>query len=406
MSLKILVAPSGFKESLDARDAARAISAGVRRALPDAEIDSVPMIDGGEGFTAALVEITGGTAHVCHVSGPDGRPVEARIGFIGGALRRTAVIEIAAAAGLGLVPPGERDLARASSFGVGELILKALDLGAEQILIGCGDSGVNDGGAGLATALGARFLDGEGREVGRGGDRLAELKRIDLSGLDARLRDVRIEAAVNWQNALLGPNGVTRIYGPQKGATADQIERLERGLEALAAGTLAATGVDVARQPGAGASGGIGAALAGLLGATLRPRFDVITQYLDFSRRLAEADLVITAEGCIDRQSARGKIPGEIAIRARPLGIPVFALAGAIGAGAEAVLAAGVTAYASITQGPVTQAEAFQNVEPRLSAAAEQLVRAFAAGRRVVRPTPAVRRRAEGLGSLALARAG
>lgn len=381
VSLNVLVAPCGFKESIDARDAARAISSGVRRALPNARVNCVPMIDGGEGFTDTLVELTDGVLHSCHVTGPDGRPVKAHVGFLGSAGPRTAVIEIAAAAGLRLVPPGQRDVVSASSFGVGELISKALDLGAERMLIGCGDSGVNDGGAGLAMALGARFVDATGQDIGRGGASLVDLHRIDLAGLDPRLNRIRIEAAVNWKNALLGPKGVTRVYGPQKGASPAEIDVLERGLGVLADSILAATNVDVARVPGAGASGGIGAALAGLLGVKLSPRLDVLTKFFDFDGLLGRANLVITAEGCIDRQSACGKVPGEIALRAKALGVPVFVLAGAIGEGAEALLDIGVTSYVSIVQGPITLEESFADVETKLADAAEQIVRTYAAGR-------------------------
>ncbi len=386
MTLRILVAPSGFKECLQAWDVAGAIADGVRRALPSARVTSLPMTDGGEGFTRAFVAATGGKLiEVGAVTGLDGRPVEAEIGFLGGEVRRTAVIEIASAAGLRLVSPPERNVADATSFGVGELIAKALDLGAEAILIGCGDSGVNDGGAGIAAALGARLLDAKGREIARGGAALVDVKRIDLTGLDPRVAGVRIEVAVNWQNALLGAEGVTRVYGPQKGATSDEIELIERGLTSYAAAIRRATNVDVAQLPGAGASGGIGATLAGLLGATLRPRFDIITRYMDFDRHLDDADLVITAEGRLDRQSAKGKIPGEIGVRARERGTPVFVLAGAIGDGAEDVLDHGVTAYASIASGPSTLAEAMAETEKRLEAAAGQLVRVFAAARTTTR---------------------
>ncbi len=381
MSLNVLVAPCGFKESIDARDAARAICDGVLRAVPDASVDCVPMIDGGEGFTDTLVELTSGTSHACLVSGPDGRETEARVGFLGGSVVRTAVIEIAAAAGLRLVPADERSVVSASSFGVGELISNALDMGAERILIGCGDSGVNDGGVGLAMALGARFLDAHGHDIGRGGARLVNLDRIDLSSLDPRLRDVRIEAAVNWKNVLVGPAGVTRVYGPQKGASAAEIDVLERGLGVLADRILATTGINVSQEPGAGASGGIGAAIFGILGGELRPRLDVVAEFFDFDRLLRRADLVITAEGCLDRQSARGKVPGEIGVRARPIGIPVFVLAGAIGDGAEDLLAVGVTSYVSIAQGPVTLDEALADVESKLTSAAEQMVRTYLAGR-------------------------
>jgi glycerate 2-kinase len=395
MTLRILVAPSGFKECLEAQDVARAIAAGVLRALPSARLTCLPMADGGEGFVRTLVDATCGTiADAGFVTGLDGRHVGATIGLLGGGPTRTAVIEIASAAGLKLVPPVDRNLATATSFGVGELIARALDLGAEAILIGCGDSGVNDGGAGIAQALGVQLLDAEGRTIERGGMGLLSLRRIETSGLDPRLARVRIDAAVNWQNDLLGPHGVTRIYGRQKGADGEQVELLERALAMYAAAIREATGIDVGGMPGAGASGGIGATLAALLGATLRPRLEIITQYLDFDRHLRESDLVITAEGQLDSQSARGKIPGEIGMRARELGIPVFVLAGAVEDGADDVRSMGVTAYASISSGPSTVAEAYSAAEKRLEAAAEQIIRVFIAGRSSARRGRKSRRRA------------
>jgi glycerate 2-kinase len=381
MSLRILVAPSGFKEGIGPREAARAIAAGVRKALPDADIDTVPMIDGGEAFAAILVELTDGTLHTVRVCGPNGEGVAADVGFLGGAEPRTAVVDVASAAGLRLVPPANRNMLTATSIGVGELIAKALDLGADRIIVGCGDSGVNDGGAGLAMALGAGLFDVDGKPIVRGGQGLEHLHRIDTSGLDARVRHVQIDAAVNWHNSLLGPSGVSWTYGPQKGASPEQIAVLERGLERYAAVLLDTTGIDVVQQPGAGASGGIGATLSGLLGATLRPRFEIVATYLDFDRHLRAADLVITAEGRIDGQSARGKLPAEIGNRAHALGIPVIVLAGSIGEGAERVHGQGVTAYASIAAGPTTLAEAVSSTKEQLAAAAEQMVRLVAASR-------------------------
>jgi glycerate kinase len=383
MSLRILVAPSGFKESIGPREAARAIAAGVRKALPDAEIDTLPMIDGGEAFAATLVELTNGTLHAVRASGPNGGPVDAHVGFLGGSESRTAVIDVASAAGFRLVPRAKRNMLTATSFGVGELIAKSLELGAERILIGCGDSGVNDGGAGIAMALGVGLFDVDGTPLERGARSLERLHRIDASGLDARMRHVQIDAAVNWHNSLLGPSGVSHVYGPQKGASPKQIAVLERGLERYAAAVQDVSGIDVTTMPGAGASGGIGATLAGLLGATLHPRFDVIATYLEFDRSLRSADLVITAEGRIDAQSARGKIPAEIGNRARALGIPVIVLAGAIGEGAERIHEQGVTAFACIAPGPTTLAEAISNNEEHLAAAAEQIVRLVAASRGV-----------------------
>lgn len=380
MPLNVLVAPSGFKEGIDASEVAAAIAAGVKRALPGAHVARLPLMDGGEGFTTAMVNTTAGRLIRVSTSDPLGRQIEACIGLLGGTSHTTAVIEIAAAAGLRLMAPNERDIGRASSAGVGHLIRHALDTGARRILIGCGDSGVNDGGAGLARALGARFLDAGGRDLDDGALALLDLSAIDLSRLDPRLDETKIEVAVNWKNALLGPRGVSRVYGPQKGASPELIERLEQALQILATHITATTSRDAAAQPGAGASGGIGAALHGLCRASLIPRFEVILRHLPFEAHLDKADLVITAEGMIDGQSARGKIPGEVAQRARSKGIPVIALAGGIGEGAEATLEKGVSAYFSITPSPVTLKQSMTHAAQYLSDTAEQAVRTFSAG--------------------------
>jgi glycerate kinase len=380
MPLNILIAPSGFKEGLDAPTVAAAIARGARRAIPDATIVQLPMMDGGEGFTKSLASSTAGSLHTVATTDPLGRPIAAEIGFLGRTKEKTAVIEISAAAGLRLVAPHERDLARASSAGAGTLIRHALNLGARRLLIGCGDSGVNDGGAGLARALGVRFLDQAGSELADGAIPLLKLARIDASQIDPRLATTKIEVAVNWQNALTGSNGVSRTYGPQKGASAVLVEELDAAMVKFAAAVRQCTGCDVAAMPGAGASGGIGAALAGLCGARLIPRFDIVRRYLPFDDHLQRADLVLTAEGTIDSQSARGKIPAEIAARARAKGIPVIVLAGAIGSGANATLDTGVSAYFSIAQGPMTREQAMAEAPRLIASAAEQAVRCFRSG--------------------------
>ena len=384
--LTVLVAPSGLKEALSAPAVTRAIAAGVRRAIPGARILEVPMVDGGEGFTEALVERTGGTLHRVHVTGPVGVPVDAAFGLLGGD-KRTAVIEVAAAAGLALVPIGQRDPRRTTSYGVGELILAAIDRGADDILIGCGDSGVNDAGAGMAQALGIRLRDAAGNDISLGGGALARLERIDFFNRDARLGSVRIRAAVNWQNILLGERGVTRVYAAQKGASAKQIAELEQALENFAACIETATGSDIRHAPGTGASGGLGAGLVAFAGATLHPRFDLLLGYTDFERHLAEADIVLTAEGELDGRSVLGKIPGEVGRRAAARGIPVIALAGAIGRGGDIVLNHGIDAYASITDGCYSREEAIRNSAALLERAAESTMRMVAAGMRIGRRT-------------------
>ncbi|MCG8562873.1 MAG: glycerate kinase [Hyphomicrobiales bacterium] len=385
MTLTVLVAPSGFKESMDAEQAADAIAAGVRRAIPEARVLLAPMVDGGEGFTKALVKATGGEMRPVRVTGPVGRTVESFFGFLGGAESRTAVIEMAAAAGLSLVPRDARDPTRTTSTGVGELIRAALDAGAERILLGCGDSGINDGGAGMAQALGARLLDAEGREIGFGGGALARLARIDTSGLDKRLKQVRIDVAVNWSNVLLGPRGVARVFGPQKGATPEQVEALEAGLETYAARISETFGLDIGHAPGSGASGGLGTGLVAFTGATLHPRFDIVMQYLAFDDALGAADLLITAEGALDGQSPHGKVPCEVARRAREAGVPTIALAGTIGKGVTDTFASGIDAFACIIKRPCSLDEAIEKGEKFLRRAAEDAVRMILVGLKMPR---------------------
>lgn len=383
MSLTILIAPSGFKESLSVKDVAEAISRGIRRAAPQATILTAPMVDGGEGTTEALVAATAGRMITTEVTGPVGQTVDSFWGILGGEGPRTAVIEMAAAAGLSLVPRDRRDPTLTTSRGVGELILQALDHGVDRILIGCGDSGINDGGAGMAQALGARLLDAAGNDLPAGGGALHLLDRVDVSNLDPRLAGVQIDAAVNWHNMLLGPRGVARVFGPQKGATPDQVEMLDQGLIRYADAILQTTGTDVGQMHGAGASGGLGAGLIAFAGATLHPRFDIMLDYLDFDRLLGRADLVITAEGALDAQSPFGKVPCEVARRAEAQGIPTIALAGTIGKGARHTYEHGIGAYASIMRRPCTLEKAIDEGAKLLRGAAENTMRMLLVGERL-----------------------
>jgi glycerate kinase len=380
MPITILVAPSGFKESLGPAEVTEAIAAGVLRAMPDARVLRAPMVDGGEGFTQALVAATGGTMRRLRVTGPVGLPVPSFLGFLGGRRPRTGVIEIAAAAGLRLVPRERRDPTLTTSAGVGELIRAALDAGAERLLIGCGDSGINDGGAGMAQALGIRFLDDRGVEIGPGGGELQRVARIDGAGLDPRIGQTPVDAAVNWDNLLLGERGVARVFGPQKGATPEQVVRLEAALENYARRFGQATGRSVGLEPGCGASGGLGAALAALLAARLRPWQELVMQHLDLEGLLEQADIVITAEGSLDSSSPFGKIPCEVARRAKRHGLSVVVLAGTLGKGACTVLAHGVDAFASIIACPCSLEEAFAGAAALLARGAEDAMRMIAVG--------------------------
>jgi glycerate 2-kinase len=383
--LKVVIAPSGFKESLDADQAADCIAQGVVRALQEVTVVKVPMMDGGEGFTKALISLTNGQIMHIPVKGPVGQEVQSHFGFLGGTKQKTAVIEMAAAAGLRLVPRDQRNPLATTTYGVGELIRAALDQGAKRILIGCGDSGTNDGGAGLAQALGAKLLDKDGNEIGHGGESLANLDRIDLSEMDPRLKRVQIDVACNWHNILCGPKGVARVFGPQKGGSPEMVEQMAAGLDHYAAVIERDLGLDVREVPGGGASGGMGAGLVAFLGATLHPRYDIVMQYLNLDELLKGADLVLTAEGSLDFQTPRGKVPAEVAQRAKQYGVPVIALAGTLGKGVNENYAYGIDAFASILPAPSTLENAIEHAAEYLTDAAEHAMRKVMIGFQLAR---------------------
>ena len=377
--MKVLLAPDSFKESLSAAEAARAMARGVRRACPDAQTIERPIADGGEGTVETLVAATQGRFIDETVAGPLGEPVRARYGLLGDG--RTAVIEMAAASGLPLVPKERRNPLLTTTRGTGDLIRSALDHGAERLIIGIGGSATVDGGAGMAQALGARLLDARDRPIGPGGGALDGLHRIDLSTLDPRLRHVAIEIASDVENPLLGPNGAARVYGPQKGATPEMVEILEANLRRLAEVIARDVGVSIADTPGAGAAGGMGAALVAFLGARLRPGFEIVAEVLRLEEALDGCDLMLTGEGRLDGQALFGKAPLRAAQLAARGGVPAVAICGALGDGWEAVLRHGVTAAFSICRGPMTLQEAMACAGPLIAQCAEQVVRLFAAHR-------------------------
>jgi glycerate 2-kinase len=384
-SVKVLIAPSGFKESLEPEEAADCIEAGIRRVVPDAEVRKAPLVDGGEGFTRALANATAGEVHDISVTGPVGEPVASHYGFLGGSGPRTAVLEMAAAAGLRLVPKDVRDPRVTTTYGVGELIKAALDGGAEKILVGCGDSGTSDGGAGMAQALGIKLLDADGNELGVGGGELMKLDRIDFSGRDPRLDDVEIDVACNPYNLLCGENGVARVFGPQKGATPEQVEELAAALDRYAEVVERETGTDAREMMGGGASGGLGTGLSALVGATLHPRFEIVMEYLDVDEMISASDIVFTAEGGIDFQTPKGKIPAEVASRAKKHGLPVIALAGTVGEEARVNYDAGIDAFASMLQSPCDLDEAIEKAGDLLKDCAESAMRMVMIGRSMPR---------------------
>ena len=379
--MKIVVAPGTFKESLSARDAATAIAAGVRNAKPDADVVCVPMADGGEGTVEALVSATGGRYVECEVTGPLGDRVPARFGMLGDG--GTAVIEMASASGLSIVAPGKRNPLVATTFGTGELIRAALDRGVRKILIGIGGSATVDGGEGVARALGARLLDKEGRELPPGGGALVNLDRIDTSGMDARVksRRVEVEVACDVDNPLTGPTGAAQVYGPQKGASAQDVRVLDAGLVRWAEVIRRDLGVDVRGIPGGGAAGGLGVGLVAFMGGRLISGVQMVLKAVDLAGKMQGASLVITGEGRVDRQSAYGKTPVGVGEIAAKLGVPAVVIAGSVGEGAEEVLSRGIDAYFTILSGPVTLEQAIREAPESLRRCAGQVMRLFLAGR-------------------------
>ncbi|KAH7121925.1 glycerate kinase [Dactylonectria estremocensis] len=384
-TMRILVCPSGFKGSLQPGTAADCIEAGILAVEPRAIVRKVPLVDGGEGFTHALVASTQGTIHNVPVMGPVGEPIVSFFGILGRTPGEpcTAVIEMAAAAGLSLVPSDRRDPGATTTYGVGELILAALDAGASRILIGCGDSGTCDAGAGMLQALGARLLDADGVSLptAAGGNSLLNLASIDLSGVDHRVKETDIDVAVNWHNVLCGPGGVANIFGPQKGATPEQTQLLSGAMEKFAdisSRILCDSGVRL--NPGGGASGGLGTGLR-LVGAKLRPRYEIVMQYVNLRGIFEDCDLVLTAEGGIDDQTPRGKIPAEVARLAKMHNLPVIAIAGTIGRGARVNYDIGIDAFTCIIQRPMTLDDAVTEAEELTRESAESVMRMVEVGR-------------------------
>ncbi|MGB4686320.1 MAG: glycerate kinase [Limnochordia bacterium] len=372
---KIVIAPDSFKGSLSSTEAAQAMARGVQRALPEAELVLLPLSDGGEGLVESLVTASGGELLEYEVTGPLGTPVTAQMGLMGGG--RTAVIEMAQASGLVLVPEAERNPLVTTTFGTGELIAKALDLGCDHLIIGIGGSATNDGGMGMAQALGVRFLDEEGELLGSGGGELARLASIDLSRLDPRLEDVRIEVACDVNNPLTGPQGASHVYGPQNGATPEMVEFLDAALARYDRILQRDAGQDVGRVPGAGAAGGLGAGLMALLGGRLVSGIELVLSALDFETKAAGASLVLTGEGKFDAQSAYGKVPMGVARRSRALGVPVVVIAGTVLPSAEILHGEGVSAYFSIINRPMSLKEAMEGAVELLENQVAEVIRLY-----------------------------
>jgi glycerate kinase len=377
--IKIVCAPNPFKGSLSAGRAADAMARGAARAAPDAEIVTIPFSDGGDGLVEVVAEILHGTKIAHEVSGPLFRPVRAEYCLLSSS--RTAAIEMARASGLSLLDPEELDPLQTTTLGTGELISHALDQGVTRILVGIGGSATNDGGVGMAAALGARFLDKNMAPISPRGGALSSLARIDLSGMDRRLDDVQIDAVCDVDNPLLGPAGASRVYGPQKGADPDQVELLEKGMENLARLISRDLGLEVKDRPGAGAAGGLGAGLLAFLGAELRSGIELMLELTDLEARLERADLVLTAEGRVDGQTFFGKGPLGVARAARSRGVPCVLLAGSVDPDLPDIGSTGLNAILPIALGPMSLDQAMARTEETLTFATEQAVRLFLASR-------------------------
>lgn len=379
--MKVVIAPQGFKGNLTALQVAQAIEKGVKRVVADAETIIKPMADGGEGTVQALVDATGGKMMATEVTGPLGERVTTRWGILSD--QTTAVIEMAAASGLPLVPAKKRNPLITTTYGTGELIRAALDNGCRKLIIGIGGSATNDGGAGMAQALGARFLDAEGKELPFGGAALARLERIDVSRLDPRLADFEVTLASDVNNPLCGPRGASAIYGPQKGATPEMVAQLDAALAHYADIIKKDLGVDFRDVPGAGAAGGLGLGLMVFLKAKTIPGIDVVIQATNFVAALKGVDLVFTAEGRIDRQSAMGKVPTGVAKKAKEFGIPVIALAGEVAEDCVTVYEQGIDAVFCIAPGPISLDQSMSSAERLIVNTAENAMRLFTCQRKL-----------------------
>ena len=370
---RYLCAPDSFKESLTAMEAARAMAQGIENADHDAEVRCLPMADGGEGTARALVDATGGSMRAVPVHDPLGRPVEGHFGLL--ADGTTAVVETAEASGLALLEAKERNPLIASSYGTGELMLAAVRSGAKRIIVGLGGSATNDAGAGLLQALGVRLLDKNGNDLAHGGAALANLTTIDISTMDPALKNVAITAACDVTNPLTGPTGASAVFGPQKGASKDDVATLDAALAHFAQVIDSQLGVAGNDVPGAGAAGGIGAALKGFLNAEFRPGIAIVIEQSGLDAAAQWADVVFTGEGSIDFQTKFGKTPAGVAETAKRHGKPVIAVAGHIGTGIDELHEVGIDAVFGIAPGAASLSELLADAAANVTRTTEQIVR-------------------------------
>lgn len=374
MVMKIVIAPQEFKESLSGIEIARAMQEGVKRVWQDADTVLVPVADGGDGTLQSLVDASNGKVMVAEVEDPLGRSIKAEWGALGNG--KTAVIEMARSSGLALLSPEERDPVATSTYGVGQLMLVVLDAGFKHLIIGIGGSATNDGGAGMAQALGVRFLDSDGSELARGGGALSNLAKIDISDIDPRIAGTSIDVACDVNNPLCGATGASAIFGPQKGADVETVDLLDVALHRYGERISVDLDKDVMDVAGAGAAGGLGAGLMAFTNARLRLGADIVIDALDVAAKLDGASMVIVGEGQTDRSTVFNKAPVAVAQRAKAMGIPVIAISGSLGDGYKETLDYGIDALFSIENCPMTLAEAVSGTASLVADATEQACRA------------------------------
>jgi len=374
MKKTFVLAPDSFKESMSAKIACEAMERGIRKVLPDAKVVQVPMADGGEGTVDALVDGSGGTSVEVTVSGPI--PTEKVRTYFGlSADKQTAVIEMAKANGIELLAEEKRNPLITSTYGTGEMIKAALDQGVKKIIIGIGGSVTNDGGAGMAQALGVRLLDKDSNDLAAGGGALSRLAKIDMTTIDARLADTEVVIASDVMNPLTGPNGASVIFGPQKGATPEMVEELDKNLAHYAEIIKKDLAIDIAKQAGAGAAGGLGAGLLVFAGASMHSGVDLVIELTHLEEEIAHADYVFTGEGGMDFQTKFGKTPYGVAKLAKKYNKPVFACAGYIGEQVEVLYDEGMTAIFGILDKAGSLDTALKSGERNLERTVENIVR-------------------------------
>ncbi|MBB6217290.1 glycerate kinase [Anaerosolibacter carboniphilus] len=375
--MKIVIAPDSFKGALSSIKIANAMEEGIKRTLVDVEIIKVPMADGGEGTVEAMVEATGGRMVYTDVTGPLGDTVHSFYGILGDG--ETAVIEMAAASGLPLVPIDQRNPLYTTTYGTGELIKHAIENKCTKVMMGIGGSATNDGGMGMAQALGVRFFDKEGNKLALGGKELEKIQQIDMSGIHPNIADVEIKVACDVTNPLWGERGAAYVFGPQKGANPEIVERLDKGLKHLSSVIQKELGKEIADLPGAGAAGGLGGGLVAFLNARLESGVQMVIRSSKLEEKIKNADLVMTGEGKTDEQTAFGKVPFGVAQIAKKYNVPVVCLSGALTEGAEKLYDHGITALFSAVNKDMSLKEAMDHTDELVKNASENIVRLFVA---------------------------